>query len=72
MGRAGVQEFYAKQMLPHRPPDTEFIALSQVVSDDWIVEESVVCFTHTLHMDWRLPGVPPTGRKVEFVLAGIV
>jgi carboxymethylenebutenolidase len=72
VGRAGVHDFYAKQMLPNLPPDIEFIALSQIFSNDRIVEESVVRFTHTLHMDWMLPGVPPTGRKVEFVLVGII
>ncbi len=37
-----------------------------------MVEESVVQFTHTLTMNWMLSGVPPTARKVEFVLVGIM
>jgi carboxymethylenebutenolidase len=32
----------------------------------------VIRFTHTLKMDWMLPGVSATNRKVEFVLVGIV
>jgi carboxymethylenebutenolidase len=37
-----------------------------------MVEEFVVRFTHTLGMDWMLPSVPATGRKVEFALVAII
>jgi carboxymethylenebutenolidase len=72
VGRAGVHQFYAKQMLPNLPPDIELISLSQTVGDDRIVEEFVIRFTHTLQMDWVLPSLPATNRKVEFVLVGII
>jgi len=32
----------------------------------------VVRFTHSLEMDWILPGLRPTGRTAEFVLAGVI
>lgn len=72
VGRAGVYEFYANQFLPNIPPDFELNSLSQIFSNDRIVEEFVVRFTHTLKMGWMLPGLPPAGRKVEFVLVGII
>jgi carboxymethylenebutenolidase len=72
VGRAGVHEFYANQFLPNIPPDIELSSLSQIFSNDRIVEEFVVRFTHTLTMGWMLPGVPPTGRKVEFALVVII
>src|ERR1700720_4193242 len=72
VGRAAVHQFYADQMLPNLPPDLELVSLSQIFGDDRIVEEFVIRFTHTLKMDWMLPGVSATNRKVEFVLAGIV
>ncbi len=72
VGRAGVHQFYADQMLPNLPPDLELVSLSQTFGDDRIVEEFVIRFTHTLRMDWMLPGVPATGRKVEFALVGVV
>ena len=62
-GRPGVREFYANRFLPNIPPDFELSSLSQVFGGDRMVEESVVRFTHTLAMDWMLPGVPPTDRK---------
>ena len=72
VGRAGVHQFYAKQMLPNLPPDLELVSLSQIFGDDSIVEEFVIRFTHAIQMDWAIPGVPATGRKVEFVLVGVI
>jgi carboxymethylenebutenolidase len=72
-GRAGVHKFYADQFLPNIPPDFELTSLSQTVGDDRIVEEFVIRFTHTLEMEWMVPGLPATGRRVdEFALVGIV
>jgi carboxymethylenebutenolidase len=67
-----VHEFYAHQFLPKIPPDFELTSLSQIFSDDRIVEEFVIRFTHTLDMDWMLPGVPATSRGVEFALVGVI
>ena len=71
-GRAAVREFYATRFLPKLPPDLEFTSLSQTFGVDRVVEEMVMRFTHTVEMDWLLPGVRPTCRSVEFALAGIV
>jgi carboxymethylenebutenolidase len=71
-GRGGVLEFYANQFLPKIPPDFEPTSLSQTFSNDRIVEEFVIRFTHTLDMDWMLPGVSATGRKAEFAFVGII
>ena len=65
-GRAAVREFYANHFLPNIPPDFELISLSQTFGNDPIVEEFVISFTHSLDMDWMLPGMPATGRRVEF------
>ena len=72
MGRIGVREFYASQFLPKIPPDFDLTSLSQTFGYDRIVEEFVIRFTHTLDMDWMLPGVRATGRRVEFALVGII
>jgi carboxymethylenebutenolidase len=69
VGRAAVREFYADKFLPNIPPDLETITVSQTFGDDRIVEEMAVRFTHTIDMDWLLPGVRPTGRKAEFMTA---
>ena len=30
------------------------------------------CFTHDIEIDWMLPGVKPTGKRVEIPLVAIV
>lgn len=72
VGRAAVREFYANKFLPSIPPDLELTSLSQTFGADRIVEEMVMRFTHTIGMDWLLPGVDPTGRSAEFALAGVI
>jgi len=71
-GKQGVRDFYANHFLPYIPPDVELVTVSETSGQNRIVEEYVVRFTHTLNMDWLLPGVPPTGRKVEFALVVII
>jgi carboxymethylenebutenolidase len=71
-GRAAVREFYANHFLPNIPPDFELISLSQTFGNDRIVEEFVISFTHSLDMDWLLPGMPATGRRVEFAFVGLL
>ena len=69
VGRAALREFYADKFLPNIPQDFEITTVSKTVGDDRIVEEMAVRFTHTIDMDWLLPGVRPTGRKAEFIVA---
>ena len=72
VGRAAVREFYANKFLPNIPPDFEITTVSQTFGDDRIVEEMTVRFTHTVDMDWFFPGVRPTGRKVELLVAAFI
>ncbi|HYX02531.1 MAG TPA: ester cyclase [Reyranella sp.] len=72
IGRAEVRNFYARRFLPWIPPDFELTPLSQVSGGERMVEEFVARFTHSLAMDWMLPGVPATGRKVEIALVVII
>ena len=72
VGRVAVREFYAEHFLPQIPPDLEIASLSQTFGNDRLVEEMVMRFTHSIEMDWILPGLRPTGRTAEFVLACII
>jgi carboxymethylenebutenolidase len=71
-GRDELREFYSKRFIPHMPPDTEMIPVSRTIGDDQLVDEMIFKFTHTIPMDWMLPGIPPTGRRVEIPLVAIV
>jgi carboxymethylenebutenolidase len=61
VGRAAVRAFYADRFLPQIPPDLEITSLSQTFGGDRLVEEMVMRFTHSIEMDWILPGLRPTG-----------
>jgi carboxymethylenebutenolidase len=54
------------------PPDTEVTPVSRTTGADQLVDEMIFKFTHTVRMDWMLPGIPPTGKRVEVPLVAIV
>ena len=72
-GAAGVREFYATQLIGQFfPPDVDFIPISRTVDRERLVDELVIRFTHTETLSHLLPGVAPTGRRVEMALVVIV
>jgi carboxymethylenebutenolidase len=42
------------------------------VGEDRVVDELIHRFTHTIEMPWILPGVPPTGKRVEIAVIVVV
>jgi ketosteroid isomerase-like protein len=40
--------------------------------DTRLVDEQIISFTHTQEIEWMLPGVAPTGRKVSAAFVVIV
>ena len=72
VGLDELREFYSKRFIPQMPPDTEMTPISRTIGKDQLVDEMVFKFTHTIRMDWMLPGIAPTGRRVEVPLVAIV
>ena len=72
VGKDELREFYSKRFIPQMPPDTEMTAISRTIGNDQLVDEMVFKFTHTIPMDWMLPGIAPTGKRVEVPLVAIV
>ncbi len=73
VGREGVRDFYTDHLVgKFFPPDVEMLEVSRTVGADRIVDELVIRFTHTQAIDWMLPGVSPTGKRVEVAVAVIV
>jgi len=72
VGRDELREFYSKRFIPQMPPDTEMTPISRTIGHEQLVDEMVFKFTHTIRMDWMLPGLAPTGRRVEVPLVAIV
>ena len=74
-GGSGIPElrqFYSTHFIPRMPPDLQSIPVSRTIGSDQLVEELVLKFTHTVEIDWMLPGIAPTGRPVEVPLVAIV
>src|SRR5262245_16706945 len=71
-GKAEVHEFYANSFVPQIPPDTEMVPVSRTIGQGRLVEEMVFRLAHTIAMEWMLPGIPPTGKRVEVALLVVV
>ena len=71
-GRDGVRDFYANHFVSQIPPDTEIVPVSRTIGQRRVVDESVMRFTHSIRLDWLLPGIPPTGQRVELPFVVIV
>jgi carboxymethylenebutenolidase len=71
-GREGVRDYYAHHFVSQFPPDIELVPVSRTIGRDQIVDEMIMRFTHTIRMDWLLPGVAPTGKRVEFPFVAII
>ena len=71
-GKAALREFYATHFIPKMPPDMEMVPVSRTIGSDQLVDEMVIKFTHSVEMDWMLPGIAPTGRRLEVALVVIV
>src|SRR5215471_2894964 len=72
VGQDQLREFYSKRFIPQMPPDTEMTPVSRTIGEDQLVDEMIFKFTHTISMDWMLPGISPTGKRVEVPLVAIV
>ena len=67
-----LRRFYATHFIPKMPPDMAMTPVSRTIGADQLVDEMVIGFTHTIEMDWMLPGIAPTGKRVEVALVVIV
>lgn len=65
VGGEGVRRFYSRYFVGKMPADTSVERISRTVGQDQVVDELILSFTHDIPLDYMLPGVPPTGRKVE-------
>jgi carboxymethylenebutenolidase len=71
-GRDEMLEFYGRHFIPRMPADTRIIPVCRTVGQGRVIDEMIFTFTHDIEMDWMLPGIPPTGRRVEVPLVVVV
>ena len=72
VGGDDVRRFYSTRFIPRQPPDSEVVPVFRTVGENRVVDELVHKFTHTVEMPWILPGIPPTGRRVEIAVIVVV
>jgi carboxymethylenebutenolidase len=72
VGRKQLTHFYDRYFIPQMPPDTQIIPVSRTIGQDRLIDEFVIKFTHSLQMDWLLPGVPATNKPVEVATVTVV
>jgi carboxymethylenebutenolidase len=72
VGKPALREFYSKYFIPRMPPDMELTPVSRTIGTNQLVDEMVAKFTHTIQMEWMLPGIAPTGKRVEVAVVAIV
>jgi carboxymethylenebutenolidase len=72
VGREQVREFYRTSFIPQMPPDLQIIPISRTIGTERVVDEMVVTATHSVQMDWLLPGLPPTGKRMEIAVVAVI
>ena len=65
VGAKELRRFYAHHFITVNPDDMEVVPVSRTVGEDRLVEEMVIRLTHSRRIDYFLPGVAPTHRKIE-------
>ena len=72
VGYTELKRFYRHHFVHANPSDTAITPISRTIGATQIVDEMLFCFTHTTEIDWMLPGIAPTGRRVEIPLLAVV
>ena len=71
-GIDGVRDFYGHHFIGQWPADTETRQISRTIGDNQVVDELLMTFTHDRELDIMLPGIPPTGRRIEIPVVVVV
>jgi carboxymethylenebutenolidase len=71
-GKNELRDFYRDVFIPSWPDDLVMKPVSRTVGTGRVVDEMHLTFTHDRPMEWFLPGVAPTGRRVSIDLVAIV
>lgn len=72
VGRKELSRFYINHFLHANPDDMELTPVSRTIGANQLVDEFIISFTHDREIDWMLPGIKPTGRKVRIPFVGII
>src|SRR5213082_663529 len=71
-GKHELRVFYRDDFIPSWPDDLQITPVNRIVGDGQLVDELHVTFSHSKPMNWFLPNVPPTNKKVDIDIVVIV
>lgn len=71
-GKDELRAFYRDDFIPSWPDDLQMTPINRVIGDGQLVDEIHAVFTHSKPMNWFLPNVPPTNKKVEIDFVVVV
>ncbi|KAL2287149.1 hypothetical protein FJTKL_06149 [Diaporthe vaccinii] len=72
IGRKALSHFYQHNFIFNNSADTELELISRTRGIDRVIDEFIFKFTHDQMIDWMLPGIPPTNKKVEIPFTAVV
>jgi carboxymethylenebutenolidase len=72
VGYTELHRFYTNHFVNSNPPDTGLTPISRTVGATQVVDEMLFTFTHTTEIPWMLPGIAPTGKRVEVPLLAVI
>jgi carboxymethylenebutenolidase len=72
VGIAEVRRFYRAHMVTVNPDDLAITPVSRTIGDNAIIDELVVSFTHSRVIDYLLPGLAPTSKRVQIPVVSVV
>ncbi|KAH7245683.1 hypothetical protein BKA59DRAFT_527506 [Fusarium tricinctum] len=72
IGRTALTKFYRDNFIFQNSVDTELELISRTIGIDRVVDEFIYKFTHNKTIDWLLPGIPPTFKKMEVPFTAVV
>jgi carboxymethylenebutenolidase len=71
-GTDELHAFYRDWFIPAWPADAEVEQVSRTIGSERVVDELIIRFTHTREMPFWLPGIAPTGYRVEIPLVVVM
>ena len=71
-GKTALRAFYRDVFIPSWPEDLQMTPVNRVVGAGQLVDELQLTFTHDRPMDWFLPGVRPTHRRIHHDVVVVV
>ncbi|KAF8665700.1 hypothetical protein AX16_000152 [Volvariella volvacea WC 439] len=72
IGREALTAFYRDHFIFNNPADTKLVTVTRTVGPDRVIDEFVATLTHDKTIDWLLPSIPPTGKKLTIPAIAVV